>query len=81
MLDYVIGMLFFCAVFLAAFFAYVRIGTARRLEKHQAEWNKMKEKAFNSGLSYNEVEAAYIFYLDDLRAKNKDVLGACFPRF
>ena len=61
-------------VLLVAYLLVYRIATARLLRKHQREWNAIKSR-----VSENEVDYAYMEYIEYLRHSRHPWLGCCFP--
>lgn len=52
------------------------IATTRKLNKHQIEWNTIKQKAKDS----TELFDLYVSYTSQLFAKERNTwLGCCFP--
>lgn len=56
--------------------------TARKLARHQKEWDERKQKCAAEGMDFLRVDDEYMRYLDDLyKTELNSFLGCCFPRF
>ncbi len=80
MLDVIISAIAAAGFVLAAFCGICRMGTARRLKKHQAEWDRKKHIAIENGQSNEQIEWLYLAYISHLMENRHILFGACFPR-
>lgn len=79
-----LGMIMMVAVaflFLLVRFLWFNWKTRKILQKHQAEWNKIKAEMQLAKTSVIEQYEAYFDYCNDLLKKRDATVGACFPRF
>lgn len=54
--------------------------TRKRLDKHQRVWDAIKAELMEKGSTQEEIDDAYICYVDELMLNRHTLLGACLPR-